>query len=675
MGVKIPFEFQAYQNGSLVRVKSYRFSWDAKKSVGVWGLDFKEPLQCGVGDLWDIYLGLAGKAWPRVIGGKALSIRSDRGVSTHSVSVSSDGSKDETQELLNLGVPWTMCFINWNWLMSVDDTARIENGVVIGNGLGRSGSRLFHPALPAKEIEPANQLCINGPTTHRDCAAYLARMLGFDFVTNCIRMDVQDTFTIPSGTTWLQAITSNFEFWNPTVNIVPADPNVPYSRPTIYVLDAEGADAQLQPVQVIEINDPVITNVQTEDTRTYDKTVDHLIVIGRNFQNVTNQWGEPNLIPVTYTPKNFSVDKTITSPPILYALPIEKIKSFIGGGLYEGKFGKGSGEFKPDPPSHQIVSIDYHIDRTVNGERWMVLGQTSSVYGLSGDKLSEQVTVYKYAPNKKLIETYVDDYAKVWTYNVSTKALESSWDWIKQKSTFQDSFSNAPELTMTREFTVEMVVVTAKGGKYMEPKRLGDLLRNNSSRDALDSTQTRIKMMTTAKWSEISRADRQTLIKRECEYDYLSGSSKFQDQPLQNPIKDRMGKPQDTPFRREYFKPGAGVTIPGSSQKIYHPAKTIKHRDIVSDEIAEILKNREFRRSGDGFSPSNLKVTVKVAIPLPILSMALSVQLQDSSWIVNGDEVPVPGGLYYLKSFSENSASGDGGPVTYDGSLTVTEHW
>jgi hypothetical protein len=671
MGAIPGFKVEVLRNDSPVRVKSGSLTWEHGKAARSWDLTFAEPINVSVDDLWDISLGFAGNLWPKVTDGTALKSSISDGVNQATTQISSDGGFDVVQDILNYAVPQTYCFINSDWLSDVDPTARIVDGVVLGNGT--SGTRLFHPRLPGKDIEDENIKCIMGPRTHHDIGRYLANLVGFDFVCNTPDIDLVDTFTVPSGTIWWEAIKANFAIWQPTFQIIPAKDAS--SRPTIYVLDVEGDDASIETLQTMTLSNATIVSVSTSDDRSR-KIVDHLIVMGRNFRNRTNQWDKPDMALVKLTPVEMSVDETVTSSISYLSSAAQAAKNLGEMEVYSNTFGAGVLQYLPERADRQEISIGYHVERGAKGERWIPITQTVSVFGTAGNELSRVVTAYKYSKSKQILETYVNEYGRVWFFkkNGSDFTFEAQWMWTKQKATFQDIFKNAPDLSMTREVIHEVIVCDKIQEAYVDPKRLSDIIRNNSSRDMIDKDyQYLLTCLTAQRWTEISRSDPYTLIKRDWEFDTLSGSSKFQDQILETPIKDKKasGKSKDDVFRREYFKVGAGKFINGI--RCYHPAQTVKHDDIDSETICEQIRDRVFNRTAEGVSPRNLQITVKTPVPIPIETMAMRVILPDSPWTVNGTVVTIPGGTYYLKRVQESFSFEDGGELKYDQTLTLVE--
>jgi hypothetical protein len=121
-------------------------------------------------------------------------------------------------------------------------------------------------------------------------------------------------------------------------------------------------------------------------------------------------------------------------------------------------------------------------------------------------------------------------------------------------------------------------------------------------------------------------------------------------QILDNPHKDGpRTSSKESIFRREYKDPRAHGKYIFGKGPYFHAARTIHHDDICTDEIAEKLANRVWMRKNLALSPTLWEITVSLPVPVPLDFTGMQVRLKDFTRKVNGEEITIPGGDYFLR--------------------------
>lgn len=659
----------AYRNGSVVRPKSYRVKKQRGKIGLDWELRFNEPINIGADDTWTIQRSVGGHlqtwisaapAWTR---GRedgvdpsptnAVKISSSRNVSGNSASV-------DANDVLEYGCPKTLVFFNPSWLEEVAPSAAVVNNILKTKDLGGAWTRLQHDRLPGKEFQDTGFLCYPA-STHHEIGRQLAMMIGYSLVVNTPDLALVDTFTVASGTTWDSAIKANFTMWEPT-------PVAPDTDKIIYLLDALTDDADIEPLQLIQIDYPAIVSVSDSVSKTRNLT-DHLIVIGRKTKDsVGIPSEEPDYTPVTIPEVSLPVTETLTIPIQMRGL-LEQLQ------LPDQTSNFGD----PDNPvvpaslgrSEQVLK-NYVVRNPVRGDKRVPLEIETRVYDQSDEMIGKHLVQHYYSAGLKPVRT-VETHYTLCPFPGST-----SWELrpLSYKTTLQNKYIKPLNMTLTSILTEKVILyeTATKGGVTYkdDPQPMIDLLRTDFLREAIetdaDTKQDTLTMPTEFKTTGIYRLHDDILIKTDITMRIIPKQVDFNSEILTNPVPGISIQVKDAVWRREYYRkatspyfttdPSAGSGKLVGGLRCYRNAKTINHQDICTEATGEQLAKRIFRSED---VDDKKDINIRMPIPYPWEGVDYKIRLPNWTASVNGSTVTVPGGDYVMISWEESgSFDGDG---------------
>lgn len=655
------FKITVTRNGSSVRVKSGSVTREVGKLAPSWEITLAEPMDISKSDTWTIKRKLAGREETLINEAYATSIGGSDGVKSSSRRVSGEYGDAGSNSLLEYCVPKTLVFVRMDWITSIIPDAIIQNGMLVYGSVYSSGVRIFHPRLPGKEIQEGEFECIAGHNSHHACAQYLAGLVGYNLQVNTPDIDLVDTYTVPAGTTWREAIEKNFKIWFAVTDV---------GEDTITISDI--CSDEPAPIQVINLTNAAIENAslnRKNQSRT-ETPLDHLIITGRTTENTEELLDQdPDFTAITLAAIDLNVDTTITTSRDFTTAHQHKTM-----GEYTGNFGGPDEEEAVKALKSQSHEIGYHIDETEGRKRYIPITETIHTYDADDTEVAKTVITYTYAKGFKPIRTVEDEYIYTNMPGSDVKALEK----LRSKVTTQDQFIKPLNLTLTTEFVEGVVlyeVVTVDAQDYkVDPQIMSDALRGDTSHDLIDTDpdtkQDTLEMTLNDRSTLISRTHDYILIKRDEDYNYLSKHTKTQSQILENPMRDPKEIRSKDQFRKEYHPVGSGVAINGMT--CYHAPKTIHHDDITTEAIADQIAERAFIRK---YLDQNDEWTVDVALPILPQSVAAVVRLPDYPVRVNGTLVTISGGDYQLTQAREDFAFDDNGKAAGTTALTVRERY
>lgn len=656
------YHITVLRNGSPVRASSGSVSREDGRLGLSWEVTLAQPLDISKSDTWTIKRKLAGYEETLVQDARATNIAGRDGVMKSSRQISGDYGSSDTNNLLEYCVPKTMVFVNMNWARSLWPDAVIMDDILCYGSVYSSGVRITHPRLPGLEVDADEYQCIAGCDTHHKAARHLATLVGYELEVNTPDIDIIDTFTVEAGTTWKEAILANFRIWFATVDVVGTK---------IIVSDICSDDPD--GVQKIVLTNDAIESASLNRQGRDDNTLDHLIITGRTTENTEELYEEePDFTPVKLSAIPLSVGKTITT-----SRDFTKARNHKTFGEYTGEFGlPGEAESKKRLSS-QSQETRFHVDETEGRKRYIPVGETIHFYDEDSTEVAKTEITYTYAKGFKPIKCVEDEYVLCHLPGVAVDSLQK----VRSKITLQDQFVKPLDLTITTELVEGLIlyeVIEQDGTPYkVDPQIFADIVRNDTTGDAVDTdpdtTQDTLSMTINERTTTIHRTFDDILIKRDQDYNRLSGHVKTQSQILENPIREPEDISGKNTFRREYHPDGSGESINGLT--CYHPPKTIHHDDICSEAISDQIAERAFYRK---YLDQNDEWTVEIPVPFLPQMLAFKVQLPDFQVRVNGALVTVSGGDFMLRQASETfefKGKGNHTEATAVTTLTVRERY
>lgn len=647
MAIVPGYRITVLHNGSAVNAQSGRVTRQAGNLGPSWEISLAEPLEIDPADTWTIKRKVAGRGETLVKNAKATSIIGEDSVGASTRRVSGVCGDSTANNLLEYCVPRTLVFVRWSWIQGIVPDAKIVNGMLVYGNAYSSGVRIFHPRLPGKEIREGEFECIAGCDTHHACARYLAGLVGYKIDINTPDIELVDTFTVPSGTSWFDAIKRNLSIWSPVLEVI---------SDTIFVTDVCADDPN--PIQVLSLTNDAIASASLNTYGTTD-TFDHLIVTGRRTTHSEELLDdEPDMTPTTLAAIPLEADRTIeTSHDFSSAICHKSM------GDYSGQFGMPGEENPTRNLDHQTQQTSYYTDESEGRKRYIPISETIHTFDSDAVEVAKTVVTYTYARGFKPIKTVEDEYILCHMPGTDEMQLHK----VRSKITLQDQFIKPLKLSLTTEIVEGVVLydeVVVDGEVYkVDPQIFADVVRGDTSGDAIDkdpdTTQKTLEMTLNERSTFISRTHDGILIKRDQDYNRLSGHVKTQSQILENPLRDKKTLKSEGLFRKEYHPSDAGTTINGVT--CYHPPRTIHHDDITTEQIADQIAERAFVRKN---VQKNHEWTIRIPVPFLPPMVATTVRLPDFTVSVNGEPVTVHGGDFVLTEATENfRLSGEGAEV------------
>jgi hypothetical protein len=641
------YDIIALRNGSPVQVKSGSVTREAGNLGPSWELTLAEPLDISRSDTWTIKRKVAGRSETLVEDAKATTIGGQDGVDSSSRRVSGEYGDSDTNNLLEFCIPKTLVFVNMNWARRVFVDAMIMNGMLVHGSDYIRGIRILHPRLPGKEIKEGEYECIAGCNSHHACAQYLADLAGYAILINTPDIALVDTYTVPAGTTWREAIERNFKIWFPVIEVVDK---------TIIISDVS---QDLPPaIQTITLtNDAIESASLNKRAHTGNEpSLDYLIITGRRTTNSEELYDqEPDFTPTQLAGIQLQPHTTIET-----SRSFSKVRDHKSMGDYDGVFGMPGEQESKKNLNRQIERRKFHIDESEGRERYILVGEEIHTYDEDDVEVAKTVITYTYSQGLKPIKTVEDEYVRTKMPGSDQKQLHK----LRSKITLQDRFVKPLQLTLTTELVEGVVLyeeVEKEGELYkVDPQIMADMVRSDTSGDAIDSdpdtTQRTLEMTLNERSTFISRTFDNILIKRDQDYNRLSGHVKTQSQILDNPMADDGFLRTDDQFRKEYHADGSGFQVNG--MVCYHPPKTIHHDDITTEAIADQIAARAFFRKS---MEQNDEWTIQVPVPFLPQMVATTVRLPSFQVRINGNLVTISGGDFMLRQATESfSFQGDG---------------
>ena len=656
MAIASGYQVTVLRNGSAVAVKSGSVTRSAGKLAPSWEITLAEPMNLDASDTWTIRRKLSGRSDTLISNAIAVGLGGSDGTSGNALSCTRrvSGDADEaTNPLLEYCVPITLCFVNWSWVKKWWSDAMIKDGALVHGTGYSSGVRIFGPRLPGKEMQAGMYQVIGGCYTHHAVAQYLAGLVGYNIEIGVPDIPIVDTFTVPSGTTWYAAIKKNLDIWFPVYEVV---------DDTIYVHDI-CADDPVSPGQITLTNAAIESASLNRSKTKADAPLDHLIITGRRTENSEALLGEdPDFTPVQLAAIDLAATTTETMNRSYTDL--EQHKTWES---YTGTWGLPDDPLTKKNLKSQVQEMGFYVDEEQGEKKHIQVTETIHTYNSDDTEIAKTVISYTYAKGFKPIKTTEDEYAYCHLPGSETKELRK----VRTKTTVQDQFIKPLNLTLTSEIVEGLILydnVEQDGETYkVSPRPFADELRQDTDEDAIetdpDTTQATLEDTINYRTTHLGRTHDNTLIKRDLDYNKLSGNVKVQSQILENPKKnDNMLRNDDT-FRKEY-KVG-GVSINGLT--CYHSPRGVDHPDITNATIADQIAARAFvRKSAD----QNDEWQIEIPVPFLPRQIGCMVSLPDFPVNVNGSTVTVDGGSFVLREAKE-SFSFDGNKAEGRTSLTV----
>lgn len=559
-------------------------------------------------DTFSMALSIEGKSWVRFADCKATNATKGTDSSTAEVGDTVSGTFSLIDsDLLGYSCPQTLCFCNAEWVTKTFGPTVVTNGVLRTKPSGGfKGGRCTHARLPGTEYEEGTFKVIPlSGASHHSIAKYLCNLIGINLVVTTEDIPLIDTYTVSSGTSWLDAIKANFTMWSPDIRIeAPAQGG----QLTLYILDVINSAGGPTTTKPIVIDNAIISSHQ--HTRVPDSDSVHVIITGRAAPD-TKFSEDPD-----FTPRKIPEISLSPNFERKFDMPVKEMLAYKEMGEYTGDFGTGDDRFSISQVQKAICTYKYYryFDNGGGGEQYLILEEIHDTIDKTGALVSRIHTERKYGEGYKNVRTKETEYVRTNMPGSSQQSLKK----MKIKHTLQMYVIKALNQAMTNEF-VEQVVLVDKvkkaTGQYMDdPNPMLGTKRIDRSRTAIDkqpqTSQATIEMTTHFKRTFISRTSDSVLEKRDLDFDVLSATARLASQVIQNP------KPQDrtekgNPFRREYYH-GTPKTI--GEYVCYKKSVSIKHDDICNDHIASAIAERIFYRYG----ADDVSMTVKTSAPVPI---------------------------------------------------------
>jgi|GEM_PF-5119277 len=641
MGSIPGFDVIVERNGVAISVKSGSFSRLGKK----WSVTIADPLvDLAFTDTWTIRRKMAGKTTTLIQDAAPTDITSNNSGKDFSRTVS--GELDSTvSDLAEYAIPKTLVFCNPVWVKSELNGAKLIDGILKiprrnVEGIWLPEIRVTHPRLPGLDFQNSDfQIVFAG--SHQGIANWICRKLGLIFYSNLPDVPLIDTCTFNSGETWKSAIERNFAIWQPKIKVVGA---------SIYILDFLKTDDPSQsPVQTIFLDNSAIASVSTKQSRkklTSADTVDHVIVVGRRTERTELKLPTPQMGSLSDIAEPTEGEFTLVTSD-----DFSRLRPVMG----DITFGLPGDQNIVKEISHTVTITDYTTLSKNGGVNYYPKKQTIMFFLTDGRLVGKNVTTYEYTPARRPLSTTEDEYLMCKWPRQDTLEMRL----LRRKITMQQNNGKDVNQTQMSEVIEGYILFTwvphTDGEWYRcNPKPMADHLRQDFDGRLIDvsptSTQDAVWWVMQGKANYIGREAPELLIKRECDYNMISGAFRANSQVLDNPeSRDEtslQGSKKENIFRKEFFKDGAGKVL-GTFGTCYHPAHQIQHEDIDTMELAQQLADRAFAR-GAYDADEGTEVTVETPVPLIIEDLTIGVKLPPLQIKVNGVSRTIKGGSYLL---------------------------
>lgn len=629
------------RNGSPVEFVEAVFARTADNVAPSWSIKLPYPINIADTDTWTIKRGYGGMEQTLVDQELATSITGSESPRDYSRVVSGQG---ETTELLEYCVPKTLVYVNQTWLQSVCPNWQLRDNIIkqglFQNALHEENfERFYHPRLPGKDVGDDEFICIIGPASHHAIARHLAGLVGYNIVVNTPDLDLINTYTVPVGTTWFDAIKTNFMIWGPNVQLL---------DDTLYILDMMPSAADPVAVQTITVDKPAILSISESDSDVgREKTVDHVIVKGRTSTNTSSYYAQPQEFSIIKLPE-IPLEENDEIGYVEQSKYVEERKKL---GSYTGEFESGDYIFSVsgiEQTTHQEFYHVYEVGFQQIKKRKLVR-EIVEHYEIDGTLKARTTTYYRYGPNKRPIGSSTHEEGLVRYPGEEDRV----WVTLKWHHIFQDSFAKGINRSLTSELVEGLVLYEENDqGEKLSPMALADANRLDKSRSLIDknasTNQAVLEMTMNTRITKIDRLDDDTLIQRIFDYDVLADDVKSTRQIIENPQRDEIESNSTEEVFTAEFHEGSGQMI-GSYGPCYHPPRTVSHEDIDTEAKAEAVADRVFARKGT----RNTTITFKSPIPIPFTTMSCLISLPSRAYTVDGSPITITGGSYILRAVSE----------------------
>ncbi len=664
------------RNGTAVNYTSITLSREASKISWAWEVELPELINLSASDLWTIKMGFAGAEWTRVDSCPAENISGEDGIDVSTRRVSGSASTGGISDLREYCIPKTLVFVNPTWMASIwPKLTLFENMLVYGHDAAHAGYRYFHPRLPGKEVkgvpgsEAADFVCIIGPTTHHGIGRYLAGLIGYNLSVNTPDISLLDTYTVPVGTKWGEAITSIFSIWGPDVEVIG-------STSTIVVSDImSGTD--IPGMQIIKIDNPAIVSTSSSEETMYSQgreIVDHVIVTGRKSTNTTLHTEQ-----VDYTPVEIPIVPLAWTDEITASVDVDnKITRYSTAGATSITFGipgqqvsVGNNRIKTKV---HIMRVHRYKPSLTEPEKFVPVEDETQFLNVDDVMVGKTVVKHKYSAGLKPVATIEEEYLYTNMPGTAVKSLQK----LRTKTTIQDQFIRPLNQSQTTELLEEVYLFqwdnTTPGGPYrIDPYPMADVVRQDYEGTIIDpnptTTQDVVMVLSHIRSTDIQREYEDIMVKRDFDHALVPDKFRCQTQILENPQRKELEPSKDEITFRAEFKDGAGKMI-GGYGPCYHPPRTVHHDDIDNDTLAEQIADRVFARK----NINNVTITIKSPVYIPFQSVNHKIRLGAFTRAINGEERTIPEADYILKSVHETfqiSGEGNGVELSYEQTLTV----
>lgn len=629
------FDARVYRNDSEITFARYSFSRTSDNVAPSWQIDLGYPINLNEDDTWSISRGWGGDTYTLIENEKARQTSSRDGFGSASRSVSGQA---EATDLLEYCIPKTLVFINDAWLNSKFASAEIRDNIVKVESLGGTYTRVYHPRLPDESVGDDDFYCISGQNSHHSIGSYLAGIVGYDLRVNTPDIDLVDTFTVPSGTSFFDAIKSNFTIWQPDIQVIDND-----IEKAIYITDVLTEDGELDDAQIITLSNSAIKSVSRDDSEgNKERIVDHVIVTGRTLVNTLLIWPQDNALEVETVPLVSLIEDNYHEYTIDYSDVMSEAADIVK------TYGSGDSQFTTEDINTTNVKEYWHEDE-VTGEKITCRSIVTTYQGAT--MKSRRTEQFYFGPDKRPAGSIIEEEARVRYPGNETP----QWKTIRTIRNLQHQFIKGVKKGLSSTIEEGLVVYEEDSeGNKLSPVPLHELLLQDKGRDLVDqdpdTAQDAWEQTYRVVSYHVGREDTRSLALWKLEYDVLADHMDFDHEFLENPLSNQNLKQDEDRVPRQWeFKDGAGALLTPFGAA-YHPPVRISHEDIVDSATAGAVADRVFYRK----NTYRETLRIDLNVPLPVLTLPFLVEVPSFEWTVNGESVTVSGGEYVCRGVSES---------------------
>jgi len=670
--------------GDAPQGSSFSHSVDADSFQSNWSLEFTDPYVVQDADVVSVDLELYSSTVSAT--SNDGNIVSDGAISSWGVQLgdslvtTASGIKSANEEPTS-SPEKTLYFVNSAWINRLAGgkkswTFRDNALYWIKSGRNRTGKvrRIEHADLPSADM-PTDSYELRFCSKHHDVLSYLVSKLGYTYysgsgevvqtlgytlVTNVPNLDINHSFVVSSGETYIDAINRLVALWNPLVKIVHRATSInglEYPG-VVYILETTGdTHDKEQPKTVVIDDSALMSGVEFSFTGPNQNDLIDKVIIKGGALSGSVELPDPGELKLT---KLDAMEIDIEN--LLNFFHVEQMNDILGAKRY-GDYKKGFNE--QDAPDQirvdKILKSETYYQNPDDRTQLLLMAEATESMDENGQTVHTHTTSNQYAETGELVRSTETERALVNEPGVPFKKMREVLHRTIDQSRIYDGIQRSNVLEIVEEPVVVTKVIPQTGEPYYAgPVRLIQAQSQNRVSTDVSTTQELIEMTTRVKMSKVHRVTKTVLRQIEMEWDNLSGTMHCQTQIVADPrIQDADEEPR---YYNEIRKPGVIQ---------FHKSATVEHPDIVTDTVAQLVADLIFLRS----SQRKTNVTIRPKVFIPILDTAYDVRIPTIQVQVSGASGTairtITGGTYRMIKSDFQASMGTGSDCNVDQTLSL----